>query len=186
MSKVQLDLAYVIFKNPINDSTTKNLLSTLSELNNNNLISQIYLLFSSTGGDLANAIDIYYFLRSLPKNIIIHGISQIESVAIIIFLGSENRLVCRNTIFMFHDLSLNGQSIQYNKERLQIMCDILDSDKKRMINIFCNHIKISEKEAKELFSGEIYKDSEYAKEIGLVKEISDFKVSQSSKIYTVI
>ena len=66
---------------------------------------------SSAGGMVEEGISLYGFIRSLPVEITIHNIGNIDSIALAVYLAASKRLVNPDatflcTIFIFRSLCL--------------------------------------------------------------------------------
>ena len=71
----------------------------------NNAFDEIYLLISSGGGNVFEGLGLAAFIKTLPIPVITHNISQIDSVAGVIFAAGTKRLANTNSSFLFHGVT---------------------------------------------------------------------------------
>lgn len=71
--------------------------------------TELYLLFSSNGGDVNAGFVLYNFLLSLRGKIkiTIHNIGNVDSIANVIFMSAERRLASPSASFLFHGITMN-------------------------------------------------------------------------------
>lgn len=100
--------------------------------------TEINIHISSRGGETDCGFAAYSFLKSLPVPVRTHNISNVESIANIIFLAGSERIASPISRFLLHPLSwgLPGGAIDHY--RLNELGKCLDNDLKRFTDIF-NH-----------------------------------------------
>ena len=118
----------------INQSTVNGLISNcLSAINQG--ASELVIHMSSPGGELVSGFTAYHFLKSLPIPVHTHNLSNIESVANIIFLAGSKRTGTNGCRFLFHPFhwGLMGTSVDHT--RVSEWSASLDNDLERYIDI---------------------------------------------------
>ena len=80
--------------------------------------SSIKLVFSSEGGDLNAGLSLYHFLRALPIPLTIHNFGTIESIAVLIYMAADTRLVTDDAWFLVHSFNAYFYSNNIDYPRL--------------------------------------------------------------------
>nr|WP_272537527.1 MULTISPECIES: ATP-dependent Clp protease proteolytic subunit [unclassified Providencia] len=101
--------------------------------------TEINIHISSRGGETDCGFAAYSFLKSLPIKVRTHNISNVESIANIIFLAGSERTANPESRFLIHPLawSFSGQVDHY---RLRELVKCLDNDLNRFVNIFLDEV----------------------------------------------
>lgn len=79
---------YVAFSAEINPTTTESLIATAANCVNQGF-QRFYLLLSTPGGSVMHGINLYNVLRSLPFELVIHNVGNVDSIGNAIFLRRE-------------------------------------------------------------------------------------------------
>lgn len=98
--------------------------------------TEINIHISSQGGDTAAGFAAYNFLKSLPVVLRTHNLSNVESMANLIFLAGSERFVNPVSRFLIHPLLWGFGSPTADHARLREYGKCLDNDLERFINIF--------------------------------------------------
>lgn len=65
-------------------------------------VKTIHLLIHSPGGTVGDGIALYYFMKSLPVNIVAYNSGSVSSAATTFYLGAGRRIVSEHSTFMVH------------------------------------------------------------------------------------
>lgn len=114
------------FSGPINPITVNNLRSALLPAIRQNA-TEIKLYFSSEGGDLNSGLALYHFLRAYPIPLTIVNFGSVESIAVLIFLAADKRLVVEHGRFLIHSFNANFQFQSVDHGRLSERTRSIDS-----------------------------------------------------------
>lgn len=126
----------VHFLCPVNVSTVSHLQDQCLKAIGNGA-TKINLHLSSSGGDTLAGFTAYNFLKSLPIPLVTHNLSNIESIANVIFLAGSERFSNQHARFLFHPLHWGlGGAPTVDHGRLAEWSKCLDDDLKRFVNIF--------------------------------------------------
>lgn len=149
---------------------------------------QLTILFSSFGGATFEGFALYHFLRALPLELTMHNIGSVQSIANVVFMAGSKRFACTPSRFMFHDFtwgSAQAETLERNqiKERTQS----LDADADNFISIFKSQTSLTDKdfETLQLLNQPNIITPERAKEVGIIQEITDAKITAGIPIYNV-
>lgn len=66
-------------------------------------IDEICLIINSPGGDVVEGFAMFDFLRATGKKITTKGVGRVASIATVVFLAGDQRLIAENTEFMIHN-----------------------------------------------------------------------------------
>ncbi|PWD58523.1 Clp protease [Pectobacterium parmentieri] len=125
----------VHFLCPVNTATVSQLQNVcLSSINQGS--TEINLHISSQGGETAAGFTAYNFLKSLPVTLRTHNISNIESIANVIFLAGSERFANPISRFVLHPLLWGFGSPSADHARLREYGKCLDNDLDRFVQIF--------------------------------------------------
>lgn len=145
--------------------------------------TDITIHLSSEGGNNDQGFAAYHFLRSLPVSLTIHCIGNIESMAIILFLAADKRLIVPHGKIKAHAMHWGFNAGTIDHDRLAEFVDSLDFDAKRYEDIFVERTKGATKalNIKEHLAGraKILSAAEGV-EAGIVTKIADAAVARNS------
>jgi ATP-dependent protease ClpP protease subunit len=108
--KYGIDLANrtILFTKDINSLSFNYLHNAMSFLENTSLSGAenepIIIKFSSAGGDVYDMFSIISRIQSSPCKIIMHGIGEIQSAAVLIFASADERLISKYATIMVHHI----------------------------------------------------------------------------------
>ena len=105
---------------------------------NDNKPESILIKLSSGGGNLHAGFTFYNFIRSIHDlfPITIVNMSDVDSIAVIMYLASDKRLVIPHSKFLLHDFNWTFDAGSVNHSRLAEHVASLDADVKRYSDIF--------------------------------------------------
>lgn len=98
--------------------------------------TEINLHISSQGGETGAGFTAYNFLKSLPVMLRTHNISNIESIANIVFLAGKERFANPISRFLLHPLLWGFGSPSADHARLREYGKCLDNDLDRFVQVF--------------------------------------------------
>ncbi|MCO5083090.1 MAG: ATP-dependent Clp protease proteolytic subunit [Rhizobiaceae bacterium] len=153
----------------------------LSALNNGATEMTIYL--SCEGGTNDQGFAAYNFLRSLPVPLTMHGISNVESMAVILFLAADRRVIVPHGKVKIHPMhwGFNGGPVDH--DRLAEYVESMDFDAKRYANIFAERTpkaKTPLNIAENLAGRALVLDAKAAVESNIATEIADAAIPADS------
>lgn len=127
-------LQTVHFLCPINASTISQFQAVcLQAIANEATTIQVHL--SSPGGDLVAGFTAYHFLKSLPIRVITHNISNVESVANVVFMAGSERRANPGSRFLLHPLNWGFATPAADHSRVSEWAKCLDNDFERFVEI---------------------------------------------------
>lgn len=102
--------------------------------------TEINIHISSRGGETDYGFAAYSFLKSLPVTVRTFNLSNVESIANIIFLAGKERFATENSRFLLHPLSWSFGVASIDHSRLSEMSKCLDNDFERFVQILKTEI----------------------------------------------
>lgn len=140
---------------------------------------EIIVNISSFGGEVAEGLSIYNQLKNHKAKVrtVCNGFAC--SIASIIFLAGDERVMCENSLLMIHNAwsIASGNSNDFRKA-----ADDLEKITQQSIDIYQKVSGLDEDKIKELLDNETWLDSKEAMELGFVTSIqSEKKSSQASQ-----
>lgn len=140
---------------------------------------EIIVNISSFGGEVAEGLSIYNQLKNHKAKVktVCNGFAC--SIASIIFLAGDERVMCENSLLMIHDAWVASCG---NSKELKKIAEDLEKINQQSINIYQEVSGLDEDKIKELLDNETWLDSKEAMELGFVTSIqSEKKSSQASQ-----
>lgn len=132
----------------------------------------LYIVFSSNGGDVSSGITLYNFLKALPVHIIIHNIGSIDSIATVIFVAGNDRYAVDNSSFLFHGVGVAVTAgTQMNLSAIQEIESRLKIDQEKIAGIIASETSMTKGELEELFAQGESKKLDYALTKGIISEV---------------
>jgi ATP-dependent protease ClpP protease subunit len=177
-------VAYVSFSAEINQTTAEGLLAAIGELVGKGF-KTIYLMLSTSGGNIMNGMTIYNVLRSLPVKLITHNVGNVDSIGNVIFLAGEERYATQHSTFMFHGVAFHIGSPETQDEKLlKERMGVVKSDQGRIAGIIAQRTgKLQAEEVEKWFAVAATRDPDYAKANGIIHDIRDVQIPDGAPFY---
>ena len=167
------EMHYLFFSGEINPQNVHRLINALAAINAGP-DHDVYLLMNSNGGNVVAGIQCYNLIQALPINLTMHNLSNIDSIANVIFLAGDHRICSPNSTFMFHSVGFDQQGpIRLEERNLRQFLDSVVADNKRMGRIISARTNLSERSAGALFREQRTRDADWALGHGFVHQIAD-------------
>ncbi|HJX09836.1 MAG TPA: ATP-dependent Clp protease proteolytic subunit [Candidatus Binatia bacterium] len=169
--------AYVSYCDVIVEPKVRALMTSCAQFIEQTRATELYMLFSSTGGSVDAGIMLYNFLRALPASVTMHNIANIDSIGNVVFLAAEKRYACSHSSFLFHGLSWSlPPGVQLTRNQLRENIDTFAATERRMSGIITERTKLTEAELDVLYGQGETKDLVFAKDKGIIHEVRPAKV----------
>lgn len=175
-------IRYIIFTLGV-DKTTIGKLQDVIVDSVNKKYDELYFLISSGGGSVIDGLNIAAIIKSLPLEITMHNIGQVDSVANVIFASAKNRFANENSSFLFHGISMNFEKARFTSTQLNEQYQIAERLENNIAQNFSAYTNIPEKEIKELMSrpNKIVNIDE-AKKLGIIHEIKNIRIPKGAEV----
>jgi ATP-dependent protease ClpP protease subunit len=177
---------YISFSADINQSTTEQLMGTVTDLINKGF-NELYFLFSTPGGMVANGIVLYNFLKGLPVDTTIHNIGNVDSIGNAIFLAGKKRVACSNSTFMFHGvgISIHG-NLRLEEKNLRENLDSVLADQRKIGSIITKETSLKSEQVDTFFREATTKDADFALANGIISEIREVSIESGIPIVQLV
>lgn len=117
------------------------------------------VIIKSPGGFVDIGFDIYDYIRSLKKPIKTIGVDVVASIATVIFMAGDERILSPKTEFMIH---LPTGSIQGTAEEIKNYSEMVLECEKRLLDFYKKTTNLSEEALKPLLKRETFLTSQEA------------------------
>lgn len=177
--------AYLVFIAEITVRTTEELINGLTELAQKGC-QEVYLAFSSSGGDVQAGLALFNFLKGAPFNVIVHNIGAVQSIATTIFLAGKQRYACKHSTFVYHGVASNPLAGSYENGRLRATLEGIGIDQEHLVSILKENTKIGDENAEALYRAVHTKTAEFALDNGIIHEIRELSIPQGAVMFSLI
>jgi len=176
--------AYISYYGNINKANTKTTMDTCANIIAQENPSDLYFLFSSTGGSVDAGMALYNFLRALPVPVVMHNTGSVNSMANVVFLAADTRYAAPHSMFLLHGVTWTfGQGGQ-SWAQLQEAVSSFQADESRMVGIITSRTRITSGELTEFFHQGETKDLTFAQDKGLIQEVREPKIEAGAYLIT--
>lgn len=174
--------SYLSFVGKIDHGSIETLLEACTELCNKNT-QRVWLLLSSPGGSVDNAIAAYNMLRGMPFELTTQNIGTVESIANVLFLAGSHRFACPTSSFMYHGVGFNvGERTRFEMKHLRERMGSVESDQRKIASILAEQTSIPAAEIDRLFIEAVTRDPPYAQEFGIIEAIRPVEIPAGASI----
>lgn len=139
--------------------------------------TELKVFISSKGGDTVAGFTAYNFLKSLPVRVTTHNLSNVESIANVIFMAGEERTASSLSRFLLHPLHWGFASPQADHLRIREWTACLDNDLERFVQILdleTQGFDFSEQPLwRDLITSATIAEAARAAELGLIHRVED-------------
>jgi len=176
----------IYFCAPITHPASTKLRSTLCNAINLQVPS-ITIFMSSAGGMVEEGISLYGFIRSLPVEITIHNIGNVDSIALAVYLAASKRLVNPDATFLMHDFYFPQPVPVSNRHQAADISVGLTRARQKTIDILKSSTKMSEEQFKSLkfLEETTVQNAEVAKQVKIAHEIQQAVVPVGAELFNI-
>jgi len=177
---------YVVFSAEINPHTTESLIAVAAKYATEG-VKELYLLFASPGGGVAQGINLYLVLRGMPFKLTTHNVGNVDSIGNVIFLAGETRYATPHSTFMFHGVGFDGVAgLRMDEKLLRERLGSVLSDQGRIAGIIAERTQLEKTAIEEFFREAQTKDATFAASCGIVHEIRDVQIPPGSPVVSLV
>jgi ATP-dependent protease ClpP protease subunit len=177
---------YISFSAEIDIKTTEALVAvTFAQIAQG--ASELYFLFSTPGGQVAQGITLYNTLKALPVPTIMHNVGNVDSIGNAIFLAGKTRYACQSATFMFHGVGLDlsaGFRLEQAKAE-ELLASIL-AEQKKIGTVIAHETSLIGKDINGLFRKAQTKDAHFALNKGLIHEIREAQIPVGAPVVPLV
>lgn len=175
---------YIVFTADVQTIQAGKLRDALTKAANTG--SDIYLIISSSGGNVAEGLSIAAFMKTLSVNIITHNIGQTDSIANVIFAAGTTRYANQNASFLFHGVTLTFEKQTFIESQLEEQSKQLKRLRENIASTFATYTGLTSVEAEALMvTGATILTAAEALSKSIINEIRDAKIPSDSQIISI-
>lgn len=114
---------------------------------------EIVIIIDSNGGEITYGFAIYDILMALDIEITTIAIGKCRSIATVIFVAGNKRLITNNCYFLIHGASVNIDRAKLNAKAAKDLWESIVEDNKRILQCYLNNpeLKVNISNFTELF-----------------------------------
>lgn len=173
---------YAAFCGKIDQEGVSRILHALSHLINDGM-TDIHLLFQSSGGTVGSGLCLYNFFKALPANLTIYNVGAVRSIAVLAFLGAARRRAQEHATFLIHPSSVGLRAA--SAHMLQALAHSTMLDDRGTAAILRLHLLLTADEWSTAERSELLLSAMRSVEVGLVHEVTDFVPPHGSRIHAI-
>lgn len=145
------------------------LIDVISQVQKQKDSEEFVLHINSEGGGVETGYDIYNYLKSLPQKIttVIEGMCA--SMATVVALAGDVRIMTTESKFMIHNPWIGG--VKGDADELLSAAEEIRAEEDRMIDFYSEHTGVLKEGFDALMKSETYLTPDQAKELGFIHEI---------------
>ena len=133
----------------------------------------ITLYLNSPGGEIFQGMGIYNLLSTVRERLTVEIIGYAASMASIIALAGDRRVMNSGTMFMIHNPGTSG--FRGDSEDFRKHADLLDKIKQQGIEIYQQHTNLSAEELAKMMDDETWLSAEEALKYGFATEVNKYQ-----------
>ncbi|MFA6857453.1 MAG: ATP-dependent Clp protease proteolytic subunit [Treponema sp.] len=149
---------------------------------------RIHLFISSPGGDVAQGISIYNYLKLLPAEVYTYNFGSVDSIGVIIFCAGTKRLSVPHARFLIHGVQMNLQGqgiISLDEKQLEEMLKGLKIDQENIARIISDATGKSVDQIQDVMNARTTLTPDQAKGFGLVQEFTTEKIPAGTNVISI-
>ncbi len=177
-------IQYIVFTADVQAVQTSKLRNAI--ITASNAGQDIYLLISSSGGNVAEGLNMAAFMRTLPIQITTHNIAQTDSIANVIFAAGTRRYANTLASFMFHGVSMHYEKADMIEAQLQERAQQIKRLRENIGLAFASYTGIPVTDAQALMlSGATILSATEALAKTIIHEIRDAAIPPGSQVVAI-
>lgn len=175
------------FFSPVNMESASALMQVIDQAIKEG-ISQITLLLSTPGGDVAAGISLYNYLKGIPiEKIITHNFGSVDSIGVVVFCAGSERFSSPQARFIIHGIQINfNQPTSLEESQLAEKLDGMKMDIENISKIIAKNTNKDSKDVETAMQNKIVLNPEAAKEWGLIGKIQTQLFNTNSQIISIL
>lgn len=176
---------FINFHAGINPNTCQNLMTAVAQ----KLAAgtdHFYILLSTPGGEVQSGITVYNFLRSVPAQITMHNMGNVDSIGNVIFLAGQQRFACAHSTFMFHGVAVDVKNARLEEKSSREILHAILNDQIRMADIIVARTNVTRRRSRQLFREAKTKNAPDALATGIIQQIIDPTIPAGSDVISFV
>jgi ATP-dependent protease ClpP protease subunit len=151
------------------DEVGVELIDIVSQVQKQRSAEEFIVHINSKGGDIDKGYDIYNYLKNLPQQITTEINGMCASMATVIALAGDKRVMVEGSQFMIHNPW--AADVKGDADELLLIHEAMRGEEDKMIAFYSDHTGILKEGLDALMKAETFLTAEKALELGFITEI---------------
>jgi ATP-dependent protease ClpP protease subunit len=144
---------------------------------------EIYILFSTSGGTVADGVALFNSIKALPIKITMHNSGMVDSIGNVVFLAGSERFAAPNSSFLFHGVGFDiTQPTRFEEKQVKERLTSIQRDMELVAGIIKERTKLTQEDVRTFFLEAQTKTPDEAKGVGIIDEVADVKIKEGAPI----
>jgi len=148
-------------------------------------VETLYVLFSTSGGDVSYGFVLYNYLRALPLKIVMHNVGSVDSIGNVIFLAAEERYTVPSGTFLIHRVKGTAKNDNAEVSYLHEKLSTVMAEEVKIKAVFAERSSLPEEEFNKRFEKGELQSADYAKRYGLVQDIRELGLPARARVHVI-
>jgi ATP-dependent protease ClpP protease subunit len=148
-------------------------------------VETLYVLFSTSGGDVTNGFVLYNYLRALPLKVVMHNVGSVDSIGNVIFLAAVERYTVPTGTFLIHRVKGTAKNDNAEVSYLHEKLSTVMAEEVKIRSVFLERSGLPEDEFDRRFEKGELQSADYAKQYGLVHDIRALSLPAKTRIHMI-
>jgi ATP-dependent protease ClpP protease subunit len=153
--------------------------------------NHLYIMFSTSGGNVSDGMTLYNTIRALPATVTMHNMGNVDSIGSTVYLAGHKRYACKHSTFMFHGVYQRFNEGNMTEGPLVEALSSIRADQKRMADIIADACIVDDTplpsvDIQSLFANSETKDADFAVKIGMAHAIRDVHIPDGAVVIPLV
>ena len=177
---------YINYYGAITEQNVNVFMRSVPHLINSEKADILYLVLSSSGGNVVAGLTMYNFILALKNQveIIVHNIGSVDSIALVPFMAGDKRYSNPHTSFLLHEMTWTLNSATYTDAQLLDYIQRNKINSQKTSKIISSKSSLTEKQVINLYKKGESKDETFAKNKELVHDVKILEIPKDSFYYS--
>lgn len=173
---------YGLFAGSIDQMAVQRFHNAIAIASQNN-VRIIHLLFQSMGGTIGDGISLYNLFRASPIEIALYNVGSVQSIATLVFLGAQRRIISNYGAFMIHRVYLNP--VAATSDKLAASAGYLELEDDRVETILKTHTKLPADKWQQHKYTDVWINSKEAVNYGFADIVGEFSPPPGARLFNI-
>lgn len=175
-------IVYASFSGTINQDSLNRFFFNLGGASQKG-VTEIHLLFQSTGGIVGDGIALYNYFRTMPIDLHIYNAGSVGSIAVLSYLGAAHRYTSTHANFVIHKTRYSGQA-SADAIGHRALADNAEREDARSEAILKAHTKIpADRWARHALAQDVFFTAQESVQFGIAQKIREFQIPAGDQVF---
>lgn len=147
-------------------------------------VTDVHFLFQSMGGLIGDGISLYNYFRTLPLNLHIYNTGTVSSIAVLAYLGAQNRYTSAHATFGIHKSKFPSMAASDTAEHGALARQLKMEDA-RTEAILKAHTQIPRSKWRAHARHDVFFDADEAVKFGLAQQVREFQIPPFNPVFNI-